>query len=266
MNDSKLHRIVDEAKCNPVVAAMIRSNLMPALQYLGWSLQDTSNFIEDMLLDADYSENGWEEILHSSMPAPGMTNLANRMVERADLTYGKISPHILPGTVLDLGGGSGEIGKRIAADGHDVTIADVRDWRADQSLKFVWILNNEIAARYGSFDTVVVLHVFHHSDDPEKLLKAAFRVARQRVIFIESVTDTMEEWLYTAWFDWFYNRAMHYSADPKNKIPVPCRFFPTVGWKQMVRRLDRLTPTVSQDLGIYQVLNPIHHHLYVYDK
>ncbi len=268
MTEQDLHRLVEAAHRNPAVADMIRRYVNPALLDLGWTRFNANGFVESCLIQVDdYGPiTDWEHILQISMPLPGTTNLAARMSARADLTYAKVGPHILPGSVLDLGGGSGEIAMRIARDGHDVTIADVRDWRRNQSLGFVPVVNNAIAAEDKSHDTVIVLHVFHHSENPEALLKEAFRVARRRVIFIESVTETADEFLYTCWFDWFYNRVIHYSPRPEDKIPVPCRFLPAAGWEQMVLRLYGLTPTVSEDLGIYQILNPIHHRIFVYDR
>lgn len=260
-----LLQIADDARRNRRVAEQILGYAIRAFVHLGWSEDAARDYARNMLLGANYGPDD-ENILRSAMPMPAMTNLAARMVERADMTYSKIAPHIIEGSVLDLGGGSGEIGKRIARDGHSVYIADVRDWRRDTSLGFIPVTNNRIGVLDESYDNVVVLHVFHHSEDPEALLKDAFRVARRRVIFLETVANDLEQFLYDCWMDWFYNRIIHYAERPKDKIPVPCRFLPTAGWEQMVWRLYGLEPVASVDLGIYQFLNPIHHHLFVYDK
>lgn len=271
MDNEELRRIVDAAHRNQVVADMIRRYVQPLLMELGWSEDSADDYIQGALIGPDYEELGyWERNLVVSMPLPATSDIAEAMKKRAALTYGKVQPHLtMQGSVIDLGGGSGEIARLMKEDGHRVTIADVIDWRQlgeGLEVPFVPVRRNKISTMDESTDDVIALHVFHHSDDPEGLLREAFRVARRRVIFIESVTDTMNEWHYTAWLDWFYNRVIHYAQRPEHKIPVPCRFLPTVGWEQMVYRLYGLRPRVSENLGYYQTLNPLHHHLYVYDK
>lgn len=275
MTEAELLRTLQGARTNKAVSNKIYQHSIGTLcMELGWAEQNAHNFLADAvhkdLIPGHDRLVDWEASLYVRAPMPAMTNLDAAMKRRADHAYARLHP-CLSGvgdmSVLDLGGGSGEIGMRIAAEGHKVTIADIRDWRRDPgALDFVQIVGNTVAAEDASFDVVVVLHVFHHSNDPEALLKEAFRVARRGVIFIESVTNDLDEYIYTCWQDWFYNRVLHFSRDPAQKVPVPCRFFPAVGWEQMVYRLYGTLPRVSKSLGIYQPLSPIHHHLLVFDK
>ncbi|MFA6018242.1 MAG: methyltransferase domain-containing protein [Patescibacteria group bacterium] len=267
MRESNLQRMVDAARHDPVVAGMIRESVLQAFLSLGWNEGEAKFFIESFLLDGDIEDlRKYEQSLRHTMPLPGMENLASGMEARANLAYSKIRSHIRGSSVLDLGGGSGEIGACIARDGYVVCIADVRDWRRDDGLRFVQVRDNVIDLPDMSWETVVVLHVYHHSNDPEALLADSFRVASRRVIIIESVTDDMTEFLYMCWWDWFHNRVMHYSENPADKTPVPCRFLSTVVWEQTVWRLLGLSPVVSQRLECDQVLSPVHHRLYVFDK
>lgn len=267
--DINLLRIIQGAQKNPRVIERIEHHVTGTLIHLGWSERDADRFLshalhKDLTPGTDRLDD-FEEALSLRMPMPATTNLDACMMARADRTFGMIRKHIPPGSVLDLGGGSGEIAMRIAREGHRVTIADAIDWRRDRCIGFTQAHNNHVRGRRESYNTVIALHVFHHSEDPEKLLAEAFRLARRRVIFIESVTNDMTGYIYGCWVDWFYNRVIHFTRDPAKKIPVPCRFLPATGWEQMVWRRFGLMPTISHDLGIYQYLNPEHHHLFVYD-
>lgn len=270
MTDHELLSIIDAARRHPRVADRIEHHITEALITLGWTRGGANFIVHDALISPDYgtSLSLLENELHHRIFVSAETSLAEPMDARAVRTFMKIIDRIPVCTVLDLGGGSGEIAMRIARYGCKVTIADTIDWRhrKDKDIAFTPVRHNKVRRRDESYDTVVALHVFHHSDDPEALLAEAFRLARSRVIFIESVTNDMVEYMYGCWVDWFYNRVIHYTENPKRKIPVPCRFLPATGWEQMVWRRYSLTPLFSQDLGIYQLLNPEHHHLFVYDK
>ena len=207
-----------------------------------------------------------EDITDLIKPLSMADILSLKMADRAERWFSKISPHLLPeGSLLDLGGGSGEVAKRMLLPNRPVSIADALDWRKGEAktLPYLPVINNEVV--HPPFDQVVVITAFHHSDDPDALVAEAFRLAKKRVIFIESVTNSRFMYLYGSWIDWFYNHIVHYSEKIEDKIHVPCLFKPATGWEQLVWRLTGLSPTVSKDLGIFQSLNPEWHHLFVYD-
>ncbi len=206
-----------------------------------------------------------EEMLHETLEIQP-EHLSVLMQQRTGLWMSKIIPYLHRGmNTLDLGGGSGHVAAAIAHEcSCEVTVADVLDWRREK-VAFLPVSDNRVNVPDGCFDQVVVLTVFHHSDDSQALVREAFRLARKRVVFIESVTEDLLMYQYGAWIDWFYNHVVHYSTDITQKIHVPCYFLPATSWEQMVWRLTGLTPSVSKNLGIFQVLNPENHHLFVYD-
>jgi len=265
-----LSRLVRTAANHSDVAQNIRRHATGILTHLGMSWSDAADFID--LAIRMTATSTWllatESALSEGLPLIVDQMRERRMTERGALTFARFADLPKPGSVLDLGGGSGEIGAMMQMNGNEVTIADIRDWRGPnaQNLPFLAIANNTIPLDSNSIDAVVVLMALHHSNNPLRMLAEAFRVARHDVIVIESVTNTLEEYLYGCWIDWFYNRVLHYVEDAELRIPVPCNFLPATGWEQLAWKLTGLTPHVSKDLGIFQDLNPEHHWLFQWKK
>lgn len=265
-----LTRLVRSAARHPDVVQNIRRHATGILTHLGMSWSEAANFIDLALRMTATSD--WllatESVLSDCLPIIVDQMRERRMAERGVRTFSRFANLLETGSVLDLGGGSGEIGMMMKAGGSDVMLADIRDWRgaAAQSLPFLTISNDKILLDRNSVDTVVILMALHHSDNPKTMLNDAFRVARRDVIVIESVTNTLEEYLYGCWIDWFYNRVLHFVEDTDLRIPVPCNFLPATGWEQLAWKLTGLTPCVSKDLGIFQDLNPERHWLFRWKK
>ncbi len=267
--NSDLHRLLQSAVLNPIAVQQFRHHAIGILTYLGMERNGAQQTIEICLSVLKENPLAAESITanHADHFIPA-NRLNACMNTRAEITLAQFNNHLITGSVLDLGGGSGEIASHVATLGHNVTVADVRDWRSYQHrhLPFITITNNHISLPDHSFDNVLILMVLHHSEDPKPLIIEAFRVAKQRVIIIESVTNTLTAYHYGCLIDWFYNHIIHYEEDLDKKVPVPCNFLPATGWEQLVWTINGLSPIISHDLGIFQDLNPEHHHLLVYEK
>lgn len=189
------------------------------------------------------------------------------MTKRAEVVARWISPFIERGTsVLDFGGGSGHIARHLRVHNENsVTIADVIDWRATDDVSYVPVVDERTNELDKSHEYVALLTAGHHSQKPERVICEVFRLARRRVIIIESVTNTLLEFIYGCWIDWFYNRVIHFNDDPTKKISVPCKFFPASGWEQLIWDLTDLRPKEVIPLGIHQDLNPENHCVFIYD-
>lgn len=265
-----LSRLVRTAANHPDAAQNIRRHATGILTHLGMSWSDAADFV-DLALRMTATST-WllatESALSDSLPLIVDRMRERRMTERGERTFARFANLLEPGSVLDLGGGSGEIGAMMRAHGNEVIVADIRDWRGPtaRNLPFVTISNNAVPLDSGSIDTVVVLMALHHSNSPQQMLAETFRVARRDVIVIESVTNTLEEYFYGCWIDWFYNRVLHFVEDADLRVPVPCNFFPATGWEQLASKISNLTPRVSKDLGIFQDLNPEHHWLFQWKR
>ena len=279
----KLRRIVENAQGDEYVFAMIFRLAFGILTHLGLPEEFVAQFLSRRQGEQIANLYEYEEKLHTDLANSGaFGKLEQRMSERALAWQGAVNLHLgkkfCPGySLLDLGGGSGELALRIQGELHHlakihqaetpaptVTIADTLDWRK-VDLPFVQVTDNHVDQPDRAYNVVMGITTLHHTNDVPALVLEAFRLAKNYVIFIESVTESPFMFAYGAWIDWFYNHVIHYSGDPNKKINVPCHFMPVTGWEQLIWRLTGLTPTVSQSLGVFQFLNPESHHLFVYN-
>ena len=272
-----LHGIVCQAGLDPVVRNMVFRQGVGILTTLGASHEDAVDFLIHVVgrsgKQAEFAQYEYR-IQDALWGACDRLRLSGAMMERTQRWIDVLDPHLRNENVeprewplLDLGGGSGELAQHIREKyKYPVMIADVLDWRRHKEIPFVPVVDNHIDLPDGSFATALVVTVFHHTDDPAALVTEAFRLASQRVIFIESVAEDPMMFHYAAWIDWFYNHILHFNPDVAKKINVPCNFKSARGWENLVVKLTGLRPIVSQNLGIYQFLNPEQHHLFVYEK
>lgn len=185
--------------------------------------------------------------------------------------------HFLIGkSLLDVGTGDGMVSWNIRSHFERHFLVDVVKY-LDPRVQLPFQPYNEgtpIPCDNRSFDTTILTNVLHHSLDPMFLLKESVRVTRHRLIIIESVcadTERMgqkevpfclnadEQFVYTSFFDWFYNRVLH------SDVPAPFNFLPPQKWDRIFNDLG-LQAQHRQDLGIDVEIVPIHHFLYVLDK
>jgi ubiquinone/menaquinone biosynthesis C-methylase UbiE len=212
-------------------------------------------------------------------------DLLESMQARQDIIFDQVKGYVKGPKVLDLGCGSGTIGKYLSEE-HDVTLADVyRDTKMDSiDLPFVQFVQGENVPLEDEFDTTLLLTVLHHSIDPEKTLKEAKRLTRAggRIVILESVygipddiqemnaytnkeiTDrfkrltTEEQRLVTAYFDHLFNRIIDYTPNPMLKVSCPYNFNTPDGWAEILKKLD-IKETVREYLGVDQPLAEIYH-------
>ncbi len=130
---------------------------------------------------------GWLVLLSAST-LPALANVALRI--RAARKASRIARllDLPPGSrLLDLGCGEGYVGHVLSRRGHEVTLADVVDFRdAKIPLPFVPYDGRRLPFHDDAFDAVVLYFVLHHAEDADRVLAEALRVGR-RVIVVESV-------------------------------------------------------------------------------
>jgi len=90
---------------------------------------------------------------------------------------------------LDLGCGEGYVGERIQQLlSADVMLADIVDMNK-AALQHTKYSSGQLPWDNNTFDVVVVYFVLHHAEDPVSVLEEARRVARHRIIVVESVYE-----------------------------------------------------------------------------
>jgi SAM-dependent methyltransferase len=138
---------------------------------------DTSRAERDFeALQARYSQRRPNEYGYSAQ------QIWLRAADRAMFVVRELAPATEPGAaVLEAGGGDGMLGHLLAGFGHDVTLADMDDWR-DQRAKhlplLVGPLEQGLEVEDEHFDLVVSYNTFEHLDRPDKCLHELVRVTR----------------------------------------------------------------------------------------
>jgi len=278
---------------NPAYVAArekIRANLVRVFEHLGLPSAKASQLAEQTLAlcQRDLPIASVEAELHQLCNREGLVEkIARSLQGRAETIFGQIHNHIVGDCVLDLGCGDGQVGRLIADRlGKRVWLADVMDYHAsglaggsgqggaqagkETGLADKIMCYNENKPSFRLFDgrtlpfpdksmdTTLVLTVFHHADDPLRVLQESMRVTRKRILVIESIYLNETDRQVNIFQDWFYNRVLH------EGVNVPLNFQSPEGWKKTFQR-HGLKIVESLDLGIDQPTVPEHHWLYVLD-
>ena len=82
--------------------------------------------------------------------------------------------------------------------------------------------------RDSSFDSVISFYVYHHCDDPVAAFYECLRVARKRVIIVESVSRNSWDILGMRFMDWIYN------VVKREGISLPYTFLSLPEWKKVI--------------------------------
>lgn len=181
--------------------------------------------------------------------------------ELSENKYKIISREIFGDSILDLGSGPGTLAglirKRLEKN---LVLVDVIDFNKS-NLPFILYDGRKLPFKNNMFDTVLLVVVLHHCDNPLEVLEEAIRVSRKRIIIIEAIYLNEKEREINKFFDWFTNRIIL-----KREINFPYNYFDTPGWEKIFKQ-NRLAIKLSKDLGwSQQPLSPKHRWLYVLDK
>jgi len=206
--------------------------------------------------------------------------VGDKFEDRALRIHQQIRPHVLGPRVLDLGCGDGRVARLLDRAGFDVTLVDVLDYNTEaRDLPFFAVAQDaDLPFDAGSFDTVLLLTVLHHADDPSRVLANAARVSRRRIVLIESVFGVRPEDLpdndptlrrfaalgggqhrYCRIIDWFYNRVLH------DDVNVPYTFKSPRQWERTFHA-HGLRILHTEHLGLDQPIVPEYHVLFVVEK
>lgn len=111
--------------------------------------------------------------------------------------------------VLDFGCGNLSLAKSLKSlcPSLEITGVDVTDFaNKPKNIKFVIYDGKKLPFKDNSFDTVVAFYVFHHCEDVSESFKECARVARRRVLFVESIYRHPLELPFMRIMDWIYNK------------------------------------------------------------
>jgi SAM-dependent methyltransferase len=233
--------------------------------------------IEKAVLDKDGPLEAYEHELKAGLAGQiDPHKMDEALAERAHIIYQQIKPVLIGDSLLDIGCGNGLIANLAKGLFKQVQLLDVVPYVSKTiDLPFVLYTEGSPLPIDHLYDTVLLLVVLHHSNDPVKLLNFAWAATKKRLVIIESVVGVHEskpsvryeltnsslehQIAYAGFVDWFYNRVLH------DDVPVPYNFTAPEKWLEVFAQYNmRLTQTVylGQDIDI----GPEYHILFVLEK
>jgi len=135
-------------------------------------------------------------------------------------------------TVLDFGCGDLSFAKALkkVRPMLSITGVDVVDFHnRDKSIKFVYYDGKKLPFRNDSFDTVIAFHVLHHTTDAKKYFKELVRVAKKRILLVESVARNSIDFPGMKFMDWLFN------VWKSEKVPMTYQFFSKKEWYNLFK-------------------------------
>ena len=146
--------------------------------------------------------------------------------------------------VLDVGCGDGTLAARLMELRPDLTIEGVDVIiRPKTAISVRQFDGKVIEGTDGSVDTVMMIDVLHHTEDPAVLLAEALRVARRAVIIKDHLSDGLGADATLRFMDWVGNA--------RHGVALPYNYWPERRWRETLARLDARIETWNSRLGLY---------------
>jgi DREV methyltransferase len=256
---------------------MFQTGVVRIFKRFGLDDRESETLAEQMLrMAAEYNDSRFEDEVQSLVLGRFDETLIRSLLdERASEVAAEIDPYLAGKTLLDVGAGDGMVSWSLRNRFERVQLVDVMSY-VDPRVKLPIALytDGETIPSEETFDTVLLINVLHHSNFPVELLCDSWGHASERLVLIESVYgdpsrhgeteppfcfSARTQFLYTSFFDWFYNRVLHSS------VPVPCNFAPPPLWEKIFAE-HGLRLEARRDLGIDVDIVPIQHYLFVLGK
>ena len=176
----------------------------------------------------------------------GEVDLSAVLTQRTRTVFEQVHPYVIGSQVLDYGCSSGDVGRLLALQGHEVTLADVyHDPAIQDSDTFALITNNRTSLEDNTYDTTLLLTVLHHCASPQATIQEARRLTKPggRIISIESVygvhddsdfgrLSDNEQWNVAAFIDYLANKLL---LNQDDLIPVPFNYLSPEKWEDFFR-------------------------------
>lgn len=126
-------------------------------------------------------------------------------------------------SVLDVGSSNGRLITQIAAKtrGTRVVSVDVHV-QPDAVIPIERYDGTRLPFASGSFESVVLIDVLHHADDPPALLAEAARVAKSHVLIKDHYFASQMDWHILKWAD--------YGGNAPHGIRLPCNYLDLPAW------------------------------------
>jgi SAM-dependent methyltransferase len=193
--------------------------------------------------------------LHRNAP------IIDAMFLRENEVGNKVAPHLDRGwTMLDLGAGTGYISRWLKErTGVEPTLTDVVAYHnREKALPFIRLDDPfHVPVADWSFDSVMLLFVFHHVDrfeDQERLLDEAVR----RIVILEDTPETRIDLVFNKAWDWLLNR--------RHRVPCPFTFRRAADWADLFKERDVSIAHAETYRPTWPTLKTYPHSLFVLDR
>ncbi len=151
-----------------------------------------------------------------------------------------VLPHLRGPLVLDVGGSEGALARILVRHGLRVTVLDPSPGPCPPPRATG--VGEAIPVGPGGVDTVLLAFVLHHTRDPDRVLEEALRVARRRVVILESTYRWRAEgWVLERLDRWLNARrggpipARGEAASPPPGPEPPIAYRTPLAWEEAIR-------------------------------
>lgn len=146
--------------------------------------------------------------------------------------------------VLDVGCGDGMIDylimnnkKGVSIHGIDVLV------RPDTFIEVKEYDGKQIPHRNAAFDTVMVIDVLHHTDDPAALVKEMVRCTSKYLVIKDHYRH--------GWFSYLKLRAMDYVGNAHYHVRLPYNYLSHEQWEKIFKENGLKQVSIVQELKLY---------------
>jgi len=97
------------------------------------------------------------------------------------------------GKILDLGCGNCYVANKLIEKAYDITPVDIRDLSVVENITPIIFNGKKLPFANNTFETVLLLTVLHHSEDPIELISESKRVAKYVVIIEDTYKNNIQK-------------------------------------------------------------------------
>lgn len=116
----------------------------------------------------------------------------------------------------------------------------------NKDIKFIKYNGEKLPFKKNHFDVVISFHVLHHTTNPEKYFNEIARVAKKKIILVESVARSRLEFPGMMFMDWLFN------IWKPEKIPLTYKFLSFFDWNRIFKR-NHLFLEKKQDAEVFPI-------------
>ncbi len=148
--------------------------------------------------------------------------------------------------ILDIGCGDGQIAAGLARTlGDDCHISGIDVLvRPQAAIEVAQYDGRTIPFEDDSFDTVLLIDVLHHTEDPALLLKEAARVAGGRVIVKDHLCESRTDKRLLSFMDWVGNRP--------SGVAIEYNYLSSAAWDECIARAGLVREFCTTDVKLYR--------------